>query len=83
MGPDSSLSQAHPDVACIHDAGCELPLPGLLTTLSRSAIVDYPFSLVLVRNPRACGDFWGFFVAGFKEVGKPAFMADSKHLVDL
>jgi hypothetical protein len=24
----------------------------------------------------------GFFIAGFKEVGKPAFVADSKNFVD-
>jgi hypothetical protein len=27
--------------------------------------------------------FLGFFIAGFKEAGKPAFTADSKHFVDL
>ena len=70
-------------MACLHDAGYELPLPGLLTAWSRSVIVDYPFSLVWVPNPRAFRDLWGFFIAGFNEVGKPAFMADSKHFVDI
>jgi hypothetical protein len=59
------FSPAHQEVASLHDAGYE---PGLLTTLSRSVIVDYPFSLVLVRNPRACRDLWGFLFLEVREV---------------
>ncbi len=40
----------------------KLLLPGLLTTLPRSVIVEHLFSLILARNSRVCRHFWGFLL---------------------
>ena len=48
-------SEPHPDVAWLHEAGYALPIPGLLTTLSRSVIVDYPFRWFWCVTPEPVG----------------------------